>query len=466
MLLPKKLLHFGLVLTVCLTDAFWQNGKSVKKDSCFCHLSGQVDDCCCSIEDVAKLNLHIYPRLTNLVQRNYFKYVKVNLHTGCPFWPDWNQCAIKDCSVDKCLEDELPIGLKKNGKSNYAENKYSEEANTEDKGPCAVGSEESLGDVDHNISDDQREALKEWSEYDGDSSYTVDLDEDSEDAKWVDLILNPEKFTGYTGQGANRIWIAIYKENCFLPEKRMKTFAELQSVFLSKTCLEKRVFYRTMSGLHASINIDLSYNSLITDPRFPSKPQWGPDLDDFERRFDPVATKGNGPHWLKNLYFTYLLTLRAVTKAAPYWKEAVFFTGHEKEDKEVKQIILELIKSSKTCPSTFDETQMFTGDPQKANALKEEFRLHFKNVTRIMDCVGCEKCRLWGKLQTHGLATAMKILFSSDKWDKIPVINGKRFSLRRTEIVGLFNVLNKLSHSVHYIGEFKKMSERKNRKEL
>lgn len=128
--------------------------------------------------------------------------------------------------------------------------------------------------------------------------------EDSEDAKWVDLILNPEKFTGYTGQGANRIWIAIYKENCFLPEKRMKTFAELQSVFLSKTCLEKRVFYRTMSGLHASINIDLSYNSLITDPRFPSKPQWGPDLDDFERRFDPVATKGNGTFLL--LFILYL----------------------------------------------------------------------------------------------------------------------------------------------------------------
>ena len=29
-----------------------------------------------------------------------------------------------------------------------------------------------------------------------------------------------------------------------------------------------------------------------------------------------------------------------------------------------------------------------------------------------MDCVGCEKCRLWGKLQVLGLGTALNILFS------------------------------------------------------
>ena len=31
-----------------------------------------------------------------------------------------------------------------------------------------------------------------------------------------------------------------------------------------------------------------------------------------------------------------------------------------------------------------------------------------------MDCVGCEKCRLWGKLQVLGLGTALKILFSDN----------------------------------------------------
>lgn len=41
--------------------------------------------------------------------------------------------------------------------------------------------------------------------------------------------------------------------------------------------------------------------------------------------------------------------------------------------------------------------------------------MHFRNVTRIMDCVGCDKCRLWGKVQTTGIATALKILFELDE---------------------------------------------------
>jgi hypothetical protein len=47
--------------------------------------------------------------------------------------------------------------------------------------------------------------------------------------------------------------------------------------------------------------------------------------------------------------------------------------------------------------------------------LKEEFKQHFRNVSRIMDCVGCDKCRLWGKVQTTGLGTALKVLFELDE---------------------------------------------------
>lgn len=31
---------------------------------------------------------------------------------------------------------------------------------------------------------------------------------------YVNLQLNPERYTGYTGDSARRIWDAIYKENC------------------------------------------------------------------------------------------------------------------------------------------------------------------------------------------------------------------------------------------------------------
>ena len=63
------------------------------------------------------------------------------------------------------------------------------------------------------------------------------------------------------------------------------------------------------------------------------------------------------------------------------------------------------------------------------------FKTRFKNITRIMDCVGCSKCKLWGKLQVHGIGTALKILFSEKKV--------QRLRLTRREVVALFNVLGR-----------------------
>ena len=48
---------------------------------------------------------------------------------------------------------------------------------------------------------------------------------------------------------------------------------------------------------------------------------WGPNPDEFRLRFSPETTNGQGPQWLKNLYFIYLLELRAITKAAPYFEK-------------------------------------------------------------------------------------------------------------------------------------------------
>ena len=68
--------------------------------------------------------------------------------------------------------------------------------------------------------------------------------------------------------------------------------------------------------------------------------------------------------------------------------------------------------------------------------------MRFKNITRIMDCVGCSKCRLWGKLQVHGIGTALKVLFSRKK--------NTSFTLKRREIVALFNVLGRWVTRVVY----------------
>lgn len=68
-----------------------------------------------------------------------------------------------------------------------------------------------------------------------------------------------------------------------------------------------------------------------------------------------------------------------------------------------------------------------------------------------MDCVGCDKCRLWGKLQTNGYGTALKVLFEYDQEDN------NDFYLRRTEVVSLIVTLQRLSHSIWAVEQFKKI---------
>lgn len=61
----------------------------------------------------------------------------------------------------------------------------------------------------------------------------------------------------------------------------------------------------------------------------------------------------------------------------------------------------------------------------------------------VLDCIPCEKCRLWGKIQFLGMGTALKILLSDNE---VP--------LTRAEIVALINTLGRLSESVNALVEF------------
>ncbi len=107
------------------------------------------------------------------------------------------------------------------------------------------------------------------------------------------------------------------------------------------------------------------------------------------------------------------------------------------------------------CPTPFDEGLLWTGhDPQRRAELRRKLQVGpahpaphanrcllraalpqregfacpkrpralralraaqtaFHNITRLMDCVGCEKCKMHGKLNVLGIATALKVLFSS-----------------------------------------------------
>jgi ERO1-like protein alpha/ERO1-like protein beta len=50
---------------------------------------------------------------------------------------------------------------------------------------------------------------------------------------------------------------------------------------------------------------------------------------------------------LKNLYFVYLVVLRAITKAEPYWIKSTFYTGDLIQERELKENIMEIVQAAK-----------------------------------------------------------------------------------------------------------------------
>ncbi|XP_053132003.1 ERO1-like protein alpha isoform X5 [Hemicordylus capensis] len=427
---------------------------------CFCQVTGYLDDCTCDVETIDAYNYKVFPRLQQLLGSDYFRYYKVNLKKPCPFWNDNSHCGIRDCAVKPCHSDEVPCGIRTESC------KYSRAANT-----FAADCEEAerLGAVDESLSEETVQALLRWTRHDDSSDSFCEVDDiHSPEAEYVDLLLNPERYTGYKGPEAWKIWNSIYEENCFKPHSVKRPLNPLASGragenegamfyrWLQGLCVEKRAFYKLISGLHASINIHLSARYLLQDTW--SEKKWGHNVTEFQQRFDEVLTQGEGPRRLKNLYFIYLIELRALSKVLPFFERPDFqlFTGDRIRDEEIKSLLLEILHLIKSFPLHFDENSFFSGNQKEATKLKEEFRLHFRNISRIMDCVGCFKCRLWGKLQTQGLGTALKILFSESLIENIPERGPSyNFDLTRQEIVSLFNAFGRISTSIKELENFK-----------
>ncbi|KAI8994668.1 endoplasmic reticulum oxidoreductin 1 [Pilobolus umbonatus] len=428
--------------------SFVEDVLSTNESQDYCNPRGQIKDTCCDYQTIESVQKETFSRIQALA----------DLWKECPFWNEDALCINKDCSVATIDETVLPTDWRK----------------------------EALSAIRLSPNGALFQPFQEFCNYKDQDFCLVDDQLDSDSIVYIDLTENPERFTGYAGPSSARVWKAIYEENCFdivhqmtegcetcnnimnmgtkskSPLINKNTFAPVPNTksglhqFLTdlaeesdggnkdgeEICLEKRVYYRLISGLHSSISIH------ICDEWFDrEKGVWGPNLDCFVNRI------GSHPERLQNVYFTYALLLKSVKKLGPYLEHYDYRTGDALEDKKIGAMVQSLIKSTDLCPSTFDEKLMFKGPG--ASVLKQEFRDHFRNVSRIMDCVGCEKCRLWGKLQTVGLGTALKVLFSYEDQSLNPITNPDLFE--RGEIVALFNTFNRLSESLNAIQKFRKM---------
>lgn len=381
-------------------------------------LTGIVEGCCCDYETVNFLNEDVLnPFLQELVQTPFFRYFKVKLWCDCPFWPDDGMCRLRDCSVCECSDNEFPEPLKKTIQHTLSLNDR----------VCQGGNPEAA--VDRTI---DTKLFRGWTEVD--NPWTNDDETDNAEMTYVNLQLNPERYTGYTGPSARRIWEAIYSENC-------------PKYLSGESCPEKKILYKLISGLHSSISIHIAAGYLLDE----ANNKWGQNLT---LMYDRVLRV---PDRVRNLYFTYLFVLRAVTKAASFLDQADYETGNPVEDLKTQSLMRQLLYHPNlqiACPIPFDEAKLWKGE--NGPDLIQEIQTQFKNISAIMDCVGCEKCRLWGKLQVHGLGTALKILFS---------VNGQEqplqiLKVQRNEVIALMNLLNRLSESLKFVHETESEVER------
>mmetsp|Transcript_10632 Transcript_10632/g.14563 ORF Transcript_10632/g.14563 Transcript_10632/m.14563 type:complete len:489 (+) Transcript_10632:32-1498(+) len=342
----------------------------------FLEQSSIIDDCCCSITSVVEGNNDLNPLLNTIVSKRFFQYFKLDLFSECPFWVTDLVCGSGGCAVCECDEDEVPQFWEREKPTDLVERLK----------PPSWGWLDTLEDM-----------------------WTVQGKE--EDMAYVNLARYPESHTAYNGK---IIWDTIYKENCF-------------SEPLESMCLEQRVFYRLISGLHTSINLHIArYYEKNADG------DWDCNLDFFQHRIL------NHPDRIKNLYFVFLFLVRAANKAAPILEEYDYDTGNPQESAEVRQLIKEFLNTKLLCSPNFDESMLFS-DPQK-ETLKQQFKQVFRKISMLLNCVTCEKCKVYSKLQTLGVGTALKILFDPSQ----NVIS----QLQRNEIIALINTLRQFSNSV------------------
>lgn len=439
-----------------------------------------VSDACASYATLDEINRELKPALEDLTHNtDFFAYYRLNLYNECPFWSDSNgMCGNIACAVNTLDEEDIPpiwraeeLGKLEGPKAKHPGRRLQEERGLErplqgslgeDVGEsCVVEYDDECDERDYCVPEDERSSAK------GD---------------YVSLVDNPERFTGYGGESSKQVWQTIYRENCFSKSSFPKSASlgqsllapvgpaakDLRSVlqehgrqqaleehqkhspntpFVTETglehedeCLEKRVFYRVVSGMHASISTHLCWEYLNQ-----TTGEWGPNIQCYKDRLHGF------PDRVSNLYFNYALLLRAVTKLGPSLKDYTFCSGDAAQDRITREKVRALTSYATEETPIFDESLMFVNG--EGPSLKEDFRNRFRNVSRVMDCVGCDKCRLWGKLQTAGYGAALKVLFEHDNnSDDVPV-------LKRTELVALFNTLARVSNSLIAIHEFRTMAE-------
>lgn len=266
---------------------------------------------------------------------------------------------------------------------------------------CGVGEctdEEVPPAMRERVVSEQLASVQAWREED--NPWTHDDEADDASMVYVSLLRNPERDTGYVGEQPRRIWREVHQQSCAMSD----------------------ALCRVASGFHASVSVHIASERLRERSSFTFR-------RDRSVFFEKVASR---PERLKNLHYTFLLAVRALQRASPFLLHANYSTGSGREDERAERLVSSLVDSTRAI-------EWPTHEPILEFLPEHALRTRFRNITSLMDCVSCDRCRLWGKLQSLGIATALRSLYRSAS---APVLG-------RTEAVALVNFLARLSESVH-----------------
>ncbi|XP_049850781.1 uncharacterized protein LOC126323908 isoform X1 [Schistocerca gregaria] len=368
-----------------------------------------MEDYSVDASKVYKINKGVINILNRLTKKPFLRYYKLNLNRKCTLFSEAGFCVSRSCGVDPCKKEEFLSVCKKREDSSKIDQF-----------------------VDYS-------AFHEWKEEN--LSWTTNGETPSSEQgemTYVDLEINPEQDTGYSGASASRIWKAIYDQNCFVQNQNLSQQHEIEGKDDAE-CEEKSLYYNLISGLHASISIHIAQNCLVEG----RSDMWYPNSELFYEKV------GKYPRRAYSLYVVYLVITKAFFDAGEYIEQYDYDTTEQVEAIEIKRMVQELRTIISPLARRFDIQTSFFGEDEQA--FKRQLIDRFQNISHILDCISCERCKLWGKLQVHGLGIALKILFDR----KAP----SQLNLTRTEIVAFINLYRRVSESVDWfnvlMGDYK-----------
>ena len=358
-----------------------------------------------NISEIINNNHKLCNSLQKLKQTLFFKIFKINLDPECSVFHQEMICRDTACQICECSNNEVPRVWKQ---------------------PSGI---------DENIVTTIDDPFNKWVE-----KFNVDTkqwllkeDIDPKDGTYINLLKNPEGYTGYRGA---HIWNAIFKENCY-------------SESYSSLCVEDKIFSNIFMGwlVNTNFQIGCNFRNRNTNNKYIN-------ISYVTNKFLYHQDK------IDYLFFLYSLMLKAVNKAIPYLIEYDYSSGNKTEDQMTLKIIKEIfryeLQNIDLIEDSFKDTiEYFENNFISSNKIPTLI-IRFRNISSIIDCVTCSKCRMHAKLEVFGIATMLKIMFASSTEEL-------RKAMSRNELVSFINLFAKLSKSVNNVHEIDLMIKKAHR---